>query len=96
QAIERQTMKLRKKKKVIKKFSETGISLVLHGHLHENREYHRKKIKFLNSGGSVLGSNYLQFNEINTENNNIETKIIKTEKKYKLIRTILISLKIIL
>lgn len=81
QAIERQTMKLRKKKKVIKKFSETGISLVLHGHLHENREYHRKKIKFLNSGGSVLGSNYLQFNEINTENNNIETKIIKTEKK---------------
>lgn len=53
-AIESQTMKLRGKKKLLKLFAESGVDLVLHGHLHENREYSRKGIHCLNGGGSVL------------------------------------------
>ncbi len=55
-AIERQTMKLRGKNKLLELFRKSNIDLVLHGHLHENHEYCRKNIRFVNGGGSVLGS----------------------------------------
>lgn len=51
--IESFTMKLRKKKKLIKIFLENSIKLVLHGHSHEIADYYRKGIRFLNAGGSV-------------------------------------------
>ena len=54
--IEGQTMKLRGKKKLLKLYSESHVDLVLHGHLHENREYFKKNIRLLNGGGSVLGN----------------------------------------
>jgi 3',5'-cyclic-AMP phosphodiesterase len=50
---EKQTMKLRKKKQIIEAFKFLGTDLVLHGHLHEQREYSRKKLAFLNSGASI-------------------------------------------
>ena len=81
QAIERQTMKLRNKKKIIKQFSELKAELVLHGHLHENREYTRKGIKFLNCGGAVLGDDkFLKLNEITASEKNISNKIITLVK----------------
>ena len=81
QAIERQTMKLRNKKKIIKQFCELKAELVLHGHLHENREYTRKGIKFLNCGGAVLGDDkFLKLNEISVSNNTISNRIITLEK----------------
>jgi len=55
-AIEAQTMKLRGKKKLVKLFGESGVDVVLHGHVHENRQYWREKTRFLNGGGSVLGN----------------------------------------
>jgi 3',5'-cyclic-AMP phosphodiesterase len=54
QVIDRQTMKLRNKKSIIKRFKKLGISHVLHGHIHENTEYNRKNIKFINAGGAIL------------------------------------------
>ncbi|NOS86674.1 MAG: metallophosphoesterase [Ignavibacteria bacterium] len=81
QAIERQTMKLRNKKKIIKRYSELNAELVLHGHLHESREYQRKKLKFLNSGGSVLGDdNFLKLNEITISDNKISSRIVSIQK----------------
>lgn len=81
QAIERQTMKLRNKKNVINRLRELKAELVLHGHLHESSEYSRKKIRFLNSGGSVLGSeNYLKLNEIRVSGNNISSRIVSLTK----------------
>ncbi|MCX7877911.1 MAG: metallophosphoesterase [Ignavibacteria bacterium] len=68
--IEKQTMKLRKKKSVIRKFTDHNIKIVLHGHLHESAEYHRKGIKFINAGGSILGeknSCSVSFIEIGSE-----------------------------
>ncbi|HPN39614.1 MAG TPA: metallophosphoesterase, partial [Melioribacteraceae bacterium] len=52
-SIEKHTMKLRGKKKLIKLFSEGGINYVMHGHSHELKTYERKKILFSNSGAST-------------------------------------------
>ena len=52
QNIEKQTMKLRKKKRLLNLFNQYDINLVLHGHYHETKEYHRNGIRFLNAGGS--------------------------------------------
>jgi 3',5'-cyclic AMP phosphodiesterase CpdA len=53
-AIEVQTMKLRGKKELQNLFASGGADLVLHGHMHENREYVRKRVRCVNGGGSVL------------------------------------------
>lgn len=80
QKIERQTMKLRNKKSIIKLLSKCDIKMVLHGHIHETTEYNRKGIKFLNAGGSVLNSkpDEMKINVIHISNNNshIETQTI--------------------
>jgi len=77
QKIEKQTMKLRKKKSLIKFFKSINSELVLHGHLHESAEYMRKGIKFLNAGGSVLDDNkaFLNINRINISSGIITTSI---------------------
>ena len=80
QKIERQTMKLRNKKSIIKLFVKHDVKMVLHGHLHETTAYNRKGIKFLNAGGSILGNKpqEMKINIINISNNNfqIETRTI--------------------
>jgi 3',5'-cyclic AMP phosphodiesterase CpdA len=80
-AIERQTMKLRNKKKLIKKFRNSGIDTVLHGHLHETKEYKRKGIRCFNGGGSVFTgiSGLLSFNDLRINNNNIYRQQIDIE-----------------
>lgn len=54
-AVERHTMKLRRKKELLKVFREHDVRLVLHGHDHRNSDYVRDGIRFLNAGGSILG-----------------------------------------
>jgi len=51
--IEKQTMKLRGKKRFIKLLNNNNVKLILHGHLHENCEYIKKGIKFLNAGATI-------------------------------------------
>lgn len=65
-AIERQTMKLRGKKSVLKNLEKLETEMVLHGHVHETNEYSRKNIRFINAGGSVMGckSYEMRFSEI--------------------------------
>lgn len=53
-AIERQTMKLRGKSKLLRLFALTHVDLVLHGHIHRSMEYTREGVRFLNGGGSIL------------------------------------------
>jgi len=77
QVIERQTMKLRSKKRIIKRFKKLGVDLVLHGHLHKTTAYHRKHIKFINAGGSVLGkNNELTINVINITKDEIKNEFV--------------------
>ncbi len=53
QMVEMQTMKLRKKKRLFAMLNEHKVDLILHGHLHEQKEYNRRGIRFLNSGASI-------------------------------------------
>ncbi len=68
QKIEKQTMKLKKKKRIISFFKEHNIDIVLHGHWHSNMEYSREQIRFFNAGATIKGNfpNELQVNYINT------------------------------
>ncbi len=65
-AIERQTMKLRGKKRLFELFREHEVALVAHGHVHTNSAYDRRGVRFLNGGGSLLGpaSPHVSFNLI--------------------------------
>ncbi len=67
QSIERQTMKLKRKKKILRVFSKIGIELVLHGHLHEISEYSRNRIKFINTGGSILANDIRHYSVCSLE-----------------------------
>jgi 3',5'-cyclic AMP phosphodiesterase CpdA len=58
-AFEQQTMKLRGKKTLMELFKKHHVDAVLHGHYHENTEYTRKGLQFINGGASVQGSNPL-------------------------------------
>ncbi len=67
--VEKQTMKLRGKKRILRQLRNTGAGIVLHGHLHESAEYYRKGIRFINSGGTIMSEkspdmsiNKLEFN----------------------------------
>lgn len=65
--IEKQTMKLRTKRKLLELFNEFEVDLVLHGHYHETVEYLSKGIRFLNAGGSFKNElkNQNQINLLN-------------------------------
>jgi len=79
QNMERQTMKLKKKKKLFNLLNYHGVDLVLHGHYHENIEYYRKGIRFLNAGASIKNRNAdeLQINFVEIKNGEIITEIHK-------------------
>jgi 3',5'-cyclic AMP phosphodiesterase CpdA len=49
--FEHQTMKLYRKKKLQRLFSQHKIYLVLHGHVHEHRQYEKRGVVFLNGAG---------------------------------------------
>ncbi|MGA8265297.1 MAG: metallophosphoesterase [Ignavibacteriaceae bacterium] len=88
--MEKQTMKLRKKKNIIGLFKYFGADLVLHGHLHEQKEYIRKELRFLNSGASVKNNFadrlFVNFIDLNSDGIIIDKRTIMP--KYKTERII--------
>ena len=86
QNIEKQTMKLKNKKRLFKLFNDFHVDLVLHGHLHEIKEYYRKEIRFMNAGASIRGrhNNKVSFNLIETGSKKIEVKKFELEVELNL------------
>jgi 3',5'-cyclic AMP phosphodiesterase CpdA len=84
QNIEKQTMKLRKKKRLLKIFNHYGVELVLHGHYHVSKEYMRKGITFSNAGASLKGPEkgemYINIIDIRKKDINIEVVNITSDK----------------
>ena len=82
-------MKLRKKKKIIEMFKFLGADIVLHGHVHEQREYMRKKLRFLNAGSSIKSNHtnklFVNFVDLSSNGMLIEKRTVmpknKTEKE---------------
>ncbi|MCX7611753.1 MAG: metallophosphoesterase [Ignavibacterium sp.] len=72
QNIEKQTMKLRKKKRLFNLFNKYKVDLIIHGHIHYNEHYERKGLNFINGGASIKGysgqSIRVNFIEINNKN----------------------------
>lgn len=82
QNIEKQTMKLRKKKRLFSLFKKFNIDLVLHGHIHYNEYYERKGLNFLNGGASIKGysGHSLRVNFIEINDKNIKCSLHKLTK----------------
>jgi len=51
--IEKQTMKLKGKRRLFNLFREYKVDIILHGHIHESKEYFRKNVRFLNAGATI-------------------------------------------
>jgi len=85
QNIERQTMRLKKKKRLYSLFQENGIDLILHGHLHTTQHYEKRELKFLNAGGSIKSADHgklkINFLTINKEVITTEIKKITIDNK---------------
>lgn len=79
QNIEKQTMRLKKKKRLINLFKDYGVDLILHGHLHTTHHYEKNGLNFLNAGGSIKSpnSNKLKFNIINVSKDSITSELKK-------------------
>jgi 3',5'-cyclic AMP phosphodiesterase CpdA len=52
-SIERRTMKLRGKKQLARLYRKAGVSLVLHGHIHESERYERYGLRCVNGAGAI-------------------------------------------
>jgi len=79
QTIEKRTMKLHKRKRLIQLFADYSIELVLHGHIHENKLYDVKGLKALNSGGSIksLKKDHISYNILTRGNKKYKPHIEK-------------------
>jgi 3',5'-cyclic AMP phosphodiesterase CpdA len=74
--IEKQTMKLRGKRRLFNLFKEFKVDIVLHGHLHESKEYIRKNVRFLNAGATLKNNKgAIKINLISVLKNEIDVDI---------------------
>jgi 3',5'-cyclic AMP phosphodiesterase CpdA len=62
--IESNTMRMKKRKKIIRIFQSLNVRYVLHGHLHRNEIYDRSGILFANGAGAVCDDpvKFLKYN----------------------------------
>jgi 3',5'-cyclic AMP phosphodiesterase CpdA len=80
--VENITIKLRRRKKLLRFMNQLGVSTVFHGHYHDQKIYRLKRILFSNSGGSVkngLGP-LAQYNliKLNRSENSISSYLFDT------------------
>lgn len=64
--IESKTMRMKKRRKVLKLFNALGVRIVLHGHIHRNEVYERNGIRLANGAGAVCDDpiRMLKYNRI--------------------------------
>jgi predicted phosphodiesterase len=62
--IESNTMRMKKRKKIIRLFQSSNVRYVLHGHIHRNEIYDRNGILFANGAGAVCDDpvRFLKYN----------------------------------
>jgi Icc protein len=83
--IEKQTMKLRNKRRLFNLFKEYKVDLILHGHIHESKEYFRKQIRFFNAGATLKNNKSLiKVNIIDISKNRIDLDIRSLEYPLRL------------
>jgi 3',5'-cyclic AMP phosphodiesterase CpdA len=62
--IESNTMRMKKRKKIVRLFQSLNVRYVLHGHIHRNEIYNRSGILFANGAGAVCDDpvRFLKYN----------------------------------
>ena len=74
--IEKQTMKLKGKRRLLNLFREYKVDIILHGHVHESKEYFRKNVRFLNAGATIRSNNQsMKINYLTIAKGKIEVDI---------------------
>jgi len=83
--IESKTMRMKKRKKIIKLFRGLNVNHVLHGHVHRNEMYRKGDIQFLNGAGAVCDDpiKFLKYNVITGENGFFRTRIVQLKLPYQ-------------
>ncbi len=83
--VENSTMKLRRKKKLIRWIKENDFTAVLHGHFHQQKVYKIGDVTFSNSGGSIKNgsgpSAKANFIDISQNHLQIETLSLNTHER---------------
>ena len=74
--IEKQTMKLKASEDLFNLFKEFKVDIVLHGHIHESKEYFRKGVRFPNAGATIRSNNQsMKINYLTISKGKIEVDI---------------------
>lgn len=78
--IESKTMRMKRRRKVLRQFAALGVRVVLHGHVHRNELYEKNGIRLANGAGAVCDDpvSMLKYNRLTYDglNTNIEIKIL--------------------
>jgi predicted phosphodiesterase len=87
-AIEAATIKLRKKKRLLKLFAHSGVDGILHGHVHRHEAYIRKKVQCFNGGGTTVPAengqrmiNYFSFCDGKMQHRMLPVKLISGRRR---------------
>jgi 3',5'-cyclic-AMP phosphodiesterase len=83
--IESNTMRMRKRKKILKLFQNIGVRYVLHGHIHRNEAYEQNGIFFVNGAGAVCDDpvQFLKFNLLTYSDGYCNVKICQLPIPYQ-------------
>lgn len=83
QLVEKHTMKILGKRKLMKLFSRYNVGFVFHGHIHVNNDYTYRSTRYFNAGGSLEYDVFKQtmLNMVTLTDQNVHFEIISTGKK---------------
>jgi 3',5'-cyclic-AMP phosphodiesterase len=75
--IESKTMRMKRRRKILRQFSSLGVRAVLHGHVHRNELYERNGIKVANGAGAVCDDpvNMIKYNRLTYDGAKTEIEI---------------------
>jgi 3',5'-cyclic AMP phosphodiesterase CpdA len=83
--IEARTMRLRKRRKLLRILKEIGVRAVLHGHIHRNEVYDRSGLAFLNGAGSICDDpvRRLKYNVVDCKEGSLVAKVRTLDIPYQ-------------
>jgi len=84
-SIESNTMRMKKRRRLIRLFQSLNVRYVLHGHIHRNELYDRSGIFFANGAGSVCDDpvKFLKYNILKFEDGYCNIKIRQLSLPYQ-------------
>jgi len=75
--IESKTMRMKRRRKILKQFAALGVRVVLHGHVHRNELYEKNGVQLANGAGAVCDDpvSMLKYNRLTYDGSNANIEI---------------------